>query len=178
MEKIKKIAPERLQEDACVILDVRTSMEHRQSALDLPHHHIPLNQLEVESFMRKVGASADHPLYLLCRSGNRAAQAAGAFAKAGYHNVYVIEGGLMGCAESGLPVRSGSGISLERQVRIAAGAIVMVSLLLGATLTPYLYVLAGIVGAGLIFSGVTDRCGLALLLTKAPWNQPQGRPTS
>ncbi len=33
------------------------------------------------------------------------------------------------------------------------------------------YGLSGFVGAGLIFAGVTDWCGMGLLLARAPWNR-------
>jgi hypothetical protein len=31
--------------------------------------------------------------------------------------------------------------------------------------------LSGFVGAGLIFAGVTDFCGMGLLLARMPWNK-------
>ncbi len=62
-------------------------------------------------------------------------------------------------------------ISLERQVRIAAGAIVLTGVLLGWRVHPGFFGLSGFVGAGLIFAGITDWCGMGLLIAKAPWNQ-------
>jgi hypothetical protein len=61
-------------------------------------------------------------------------------------------------------------MSLERQVRIAAGALVLTGVLLGAFVHPYWLGLAGFVGAGLVFAGVTDTCGMGLLLARMPWN--------
>lgn len=62
-------------------------------------------------------------------------------------------------------------ISLERQVRIAAGSLVLVGVLLGALVNPAGYYLSGFVGAGLTFAGITDTCAMGMLLAKMPWNQ-------
>ena len=62
-------------------------------------------------------------------------------------------------------------IALERQVRIAAGSLVLLGVVLGAFVHPYLLGLAAFVGAGLVFAGVTDTCGMGMLLARMPWNQ-------
>jgi hypothetical protein len=36
---------------------------------------------------------------------------------------------------------------------------------------PYCAGLAAFVGAGLVFAGVTDTCGMAMVLARMPWNQ-------
>jgi hypothetical protein len=43
--------------------------------------------------------------------------------------------------------------------------------LLGWFVEPLFVFLSAFVGAGLVFAGVTDTCGLGLLLAKAPWNR-------
>ncbi len=68
-------------------------------------------------------------------------------------------------------VRGRKTISLERQVRIGAGSLVLAGVLLGWFVRPEFIWLSGLVGAGLVFAGITDICGLALLLAKAPWNR-------
>jgi len=65
-------------------------------------------------------------------------------------------------------------MSLERQVRIAAGSLVLVGAVLALVVHPYFAALSALVGAGLIFAGVTDTCGMALLLARMPWNQVAG----
>jgi hypothetical protein len=57
-----------------------------------------------------------------------------------------------------------------RQVQIAAGSLVVAGTLLGAFVHPAWLVLSGFVGAGLVFAGITNTCGLALLLARMPWN--------
>ena len=91
---------------------------------------------------------------------------------AGYTNVINVAGGTSAWDEAGLPVvRGKKAMSLERQVRIAAGALVLIGSLLGAFVSPYWIGLAVFVGAGLVFAGITDTCGMGMLLSRMPWNQ-------
>jgi rhodanese-related sulfurtransferase len=167
-----------------IILDVRTKMEHLEKSIAFPHTHVPLDELNPDDFMMRHGLDKDSEVYILCRSGKRATQAAQKFLGAGYHNVYVIEGGIMACEDCGHNLK-GHGvkspnpnnsttkrpISLERQVRITAGALTATGALLSFVVDPVFSLIPLFIGSGLIFAGITDRCGMALLLTKAPWNQ-------
>ena len=91
---------------------------------------------------------------------------------AGYSNVVNVDGGTQAWDQADLPVVRGKKmISLERQVRIAAGLLVLTSSLLGAFVSVYWIGLAAFVGAGLIFAGITDTCGMGLMLARMPWNQ-------
>ena len=115
--------------------------------------------------------SAGKPIYVMCQSGNRAKRAAEKIEKAGIDSVSVIEGGMNAWEAAGLPVQRGrTTLSLERQVRIAAGTLVLLGVVLGFSVTPVMYALSGLVGAGLIFAGITDTCGMGLLLARMPWN--------
>jgi predicted branched-subunit amino acid permease len=62
-------------------------------------------------------------------------------------------------------------ISLERQVRIVAGSLVLIGVLLGWFVHRGFFGLSAFVGAGLVFAGITDFCGMGLLLAKLPWNK-------
>lgn len=85
----------------------------------------------------------------------------------------MVEGGTLAWEAAGFPVERGESrvISLERQVRIGAGALVVSGVLLARFVHPAFLWLSGFVGAGLVFAGVTDTCGMGMLLAKAPWNQ-------
>lgn len=155
----------------CIVLDVRTGVEHAGVALKQEHHHIPLDEFDAKKFLRDNRIDPARPVYTLCRSGKRATQAAEALIAAGHDNVQVVEGGITACEAAGIPVRKGTVMSLERQVRIAAGLLVILGVALGASVSPWFYALAGFVGGGLVFAGVTDYCGMALVLAKAPWNK-------
>lgn len=156
---------------SCIVLDVRTDVEHREVSLKQAHHHVPLDQLNPARFMQENKVDAARPVYILCRSGRRATQAAESFMAAGHGNVHVVEGGIIACEAAGIPVRKEKVMSLERQVRITAGALVVIGVVLGALVSPWFYILSGFAGAGLVFAGITDTCAMGLLLANAPWNR-------
>jgi hypothetical protein len=88
-----------------------------------------------------------------------------------------VEGGTQAWDQAGLPViRGEKTISLERQVRIAAGLLVVSGTALGAFVHPYFLGLAAFVGAGLVFAGITDTCGMGMILARMPWNQVASTP--
>ncbi len=150
------------------LIDVRTPVEFRE--LHVEHaRNVPLDQLDPVAVMQARNGSKDEPLYLICRSGSRGRPACEKFLAAGFSNVVNVEGGTLACVEAGLPVvRGKKAISLERQVRIAAGSLVMLGVLLGWLVHPALAGLSAFVGAGLIFAGITDTCGMGMMLARMP----------
>jgi rhodanese-related sulfurtransferase len=122
------------------------------------------------------GFAKDQPVFVLCRSGSRAKQAAEKLETEGFRECTVVEGGTLAWAEAGLPLNRGNSkvMSLERQVRIAAGTIVLCGVLLAHFVNPAFIWLSGFVGAGLIFAGITDTCAMGMLISKLPWNQRSG----
>ena len=160
------------QSGKCVeLVDVRTPVEFREVHLDIAKN-VPLDQLDPASLMQSRTGSASEPLYLICRSGSRGQQACDKFAKAGFTNIINVEGGTLACVDAGLPVTRGQkAISLERQVRIAAGLLVVLGLVLGTVAHEGFLGLSGFVGIGLVFAGITDTCGMGMILARMPWNQ-------
>jgi len=158
--------------DPLTLIDVRTPVEygevHAVGAVN-----IPLDRVSKEALVAAGCTDCGRPVYLLCRSGQRATKAAAKLRECGYAQPVVITGGTQAWAEAGLPVTRGAvkAISLERQVRIAAGALVFTSAILAHFVNPNFVWLAGFVGAGLVFAGVTDFCGMGLLLARMPWNR-------
>jgi hypothetical protein len=61
-------------------------------------------------------------------------------------------------------------MSLERQVRIVMGCLILVSSLL-AFYSIYWIALVAFFGAGLIFSGAANFCGWSPILARMPWNR-------
>jgi rhodanese-related sulfurtransferase len=89
-------------------------------------------------------------------------------------DVYHLPGGIRAWKRAGLPVErapGSSGLTIQRQVQITAGSLVVVGVVLGATLSPWWLALAGCVGAGLVFAGATGTCGMAALLARLPHNR-------
>ena len=154
------------------LLDVRTPAEHAE--IHVPGVHlVSLDRLDASALAGVNRFAKDKPLYIFCRSGERARRAADKLAQHGYLQCHIVEGGTTAWAEAGLPVNRGARqvISLERQVRIAAGLIVLGGVLLAHFVNPAFIWLSGFIGAGLTFAGITDWCGMGLLIAKLPWNQ-------
>ena len=154
------------------LLDVRTPAEHAE--IHVPGVHLaPLDRLDPAQLLGANGFAKNQPVFVFCRSGGRAKQAAEQLEKSGFEDCEVVEGGTMAWAEAGLPVNRGTSsvMSLERQVRIAAGAIVLAGALLAQFVNPGFLWVSGFVGAGLIFAGLTDTCAMGMMIAKLPWNQ-------
>jgi rhodanese-related sulfurtransferase len=170
---MKMISPVELQkilatQPSSAVIDVRTPIEFAE--VHVPQaQNIPLDELKPSSLqLRK-----DQPVYLLCRSGQRATKAAEKFSREGFSQSIIVEGGTLAWIEANLPVTRSSVkiISLERQVRIVAGSLVLIGVLLGWFVQRGFFGLSAFVGAGLVFAGITDFCGMGLLLAKLPWNK-------
>jgi rhodanese-related sulfurtransferase len=170
---MKTISPAELQkiltaQPSSPVIDVRTPVEFAE--VHVPQaRSIPLDELKPSSLQLQ----KDQPVYLLCRSGQRATKAAEKFSREGFTQPVVVEGGTLAWIDSNLPVTRSAVkvISLERQMRIAAGAIVFTGVLLAHFVNFSFIWLSGLVGAGLVFAGITDFCGMGLLLAKLPWNK-------
>lgn len=163
-------AADLLKADPAVrLLDVRTPSEfesvHIRGAYNLPLDRLGEHAREI----RGVG----DPLLLVCQSGQRARKAEEVLKAIGLESLHVLDGGVTGWVAAGLPVvRGANRLSLERQVRIAAGALAATGGLLAALVDPAFGLLSAFVGGGLVFAGVTDACGMAMLLAKLPGNRP------
>lgn len=174
------ISPARLAEltnaaQPIELIDVRTPFEFRDAHVK-GARNIPLDQLDPKSFLHQRKGASSEPLYLICQSGSRGQKACERFVQAGFKNVVNIEGGTMACITAGLPIMRGKkAVSLERQVRIAAGSLVLIGAALAWLVHPAFIGLSAFIGAGLVFAGITDTCGMAMVLAKMPWNQTKNR---
>jgi rhodanese-related sulfurtransferase len=161
--------------EAVDIIDVRTPAE-----FDAVHATdatlIPLDRISAADVRAKRRTGAEKPVFVICKSGQRAAKAAEKLQAEGMANVVSIAGGTSAWEGAGLPVVRGASkvIPLERQVRIGAGILVLTGVILGWRIHPAFYGLSAFVGAGLLFAGITDWCGMGMLLAKMPWNQRGG----
>lgn len=154
------------------VLDVRTGAEFRAMRVR-GSRNVPLDAVSAEAARAGRPAAAAGPTYVVCKGGGRARMAAAKLRAEGFPCV-VVEGGTDACAKAGLPVERDAGAhgwSLDRQVRLIAGMLVLTGTALGAFVHPIGYGLAAFVGAGLTFAGATDICGMALVLGRCPWNR-------
>lgn len=162
-------AAEMLRAGDALLVDVREADERARAHIP-GSAHLPLSRLAEAELAVQQG----RPVIFHCASGARTAQAAPALAaRAQGCEAYVIEGGIAAWRGAGLPVAEDrrAPLPLMRQVQIVAGSLVVLGVLLGALVAPAFYGLAGFVGAGLVFAGVTGFCGMANLLAVMPWNR-------
>ena len=155
------------------IIDVRTPGEfagaHLVGACNLPFGSVALTQFARE------GVTETETVFVICQSGGRSRLSCETLAKAGMAGAVSVDGGVGAWLASGYAVeRRADGrtvMALERQVRIVAGSLVLAGCALGWWVHPAFFGLAAFIGAGLVVAGITDFCGMGLLLTKLPWNQ-------
>lgn len=155
----------RLIEQGAIVVDIRDADEHARQRIKGARHH-PLNALTTLD-----GISA--PIIFHCRAGRRTADNAARLRSATGNEAYVLEGGIEAWKRAGLPVMEDptQPIEMGRQVQIASGSLILLGVLLGSGVAPQFYGLAGLVGAGLVFAGVSGWCGMARLLEIMPWNR-------
>jgi rhodanese-related sulfurtransferase len=146
------------------IIDIRGSDEFARARLPGAENR----PLETLTPLEGEGVTIFH-----CRSGARTAANAQRLAGCCPGEGYILEGGLEGWRKAGLPVieNRSAPIEIMRQVQIAAGLLVLAGVLLGLWVSPLGFGVAGFVGAGLTFAGVTGWCGMARLLAMLPWNR-------
>ncbi|MEV6109957.1 rhodanese-like domain-containing protein [Streptomyces sp. NPDC051940] len=155
------------------LLDVRTPAEFETAHIP-GSYNVPLDTLrEHRAELRR---HLDEDVVLICRSGARAGQAERALAEAGLPNLRVLQGGIVAWEAAGAPVRRGrQRWELERQVRLVAGSIVLVTGLAGLAV-PGLHLIGTAVGAGLTFAALSNTCAMGMLLSKLPYNRgPRAR---
>jgi rhodanese-related sulfurtransferase len=148
-------------------IDVRSASEYATGHIPASIN-IPMEQIETRVDDLEKGV----PIVLFCQGGVRAHQVARLLEPCG-RDLAVLEGGTSAWIQAGLPVVStvASRWSLERQVRLVAGALVVLGVVLALTWNHRWIYLAGFVGLGLTVAGLTNFCGMGLLLLKMPWNR-------
>jgi len=165
----------RLKSDSQVaLLDVRSPAEYRSG--HIPGARLaPLDELEgsnLAGLANGAGVRADNPIYLTCQAGLRAEQAAEVLHRAGLTHLTLVQGGTEAWQKAGLPVKScGSALSLERQVQIAVGSLLILKVFFGFSVHELFFIAGAVVGAGLITAGLTGWCGMARLIGRMPWNR-------
>jgi rhodanese-related sulfurtransferase len=150
------------------LVDVRSAGEYATGHIP-GTLNVPMEQIEA----RISDLILDGPVILICQGGQRACICAELIASK-HKNVSVLEGGTSAWVADGHPVvvNSVSRWSLERQVRLAAGLLVVLGVSLSLVVDSKWIYLAGFVGLGLTFAGATDVCMMARLLAIMPWNKP------
>jgi glyoxylase-like metal-dependent hydrolase (beta-lactamase superfamily II)/rhodanese-related sulfurtransferase len=156
------------QDPQTKILDVRSALEFSQ--VHIEHSlNIPIDMISAK--INELSQSRQNYL-VLCHTGNRAAMAADMLIQSGIHTVKVMEGGIVRWQKEKLPVIKGQGgMSLERQVRLIAGSLVLLGIMMSWLLNWAFIFVSVFVSSGLIYAGLTDNCLMGMLLMKLPYNK-------
>jgi rhodanese-related sulfurtransferase len=152
------------------ILDVRTPAEFETAHID-GSYNVPLDVLNDHGSEVAERLDQGHDVVLVCRSGQRAAQAADLLRSTGVSGGSVLENGIADWEGRGFEVNRGiQRWDLERQVRLVAGSIVLSSVL-GSVAIPRLKWLAAAIGAGLSYAAISNTCAMGTALSKLPYNR-------
>lgn len=167
MQNIGAKAAQALLAQGALLVDIRTAEEYAREHID-GARHVPAGDVAAGMFAQTV--------IFHCRSGHRTQMYAETLRGSAQGGAYVLEGGIDGWKRAGLPVvrKAGQPMELQRQVQIAAGGLILLGVLLGWLAHPGFYALAGLVGAGLVFAGLSGFCGMARVLARMPWNRSMG----
>jgi rhodanese-related sulfurtransferase len=151
-----------------VVVDVREYVEFAAGHID-GARLAPLGKVEC---MAEVWPR-EQTLVLVCKAGGRAEQARRRLAAMGFADLAVLEGGMDRWSREGRPVvkERRQPWALERQVRIAAGSLVLITLALAMVVSKLWLIATGLVGGGLVFAGVSNICMMASVLGRLPWNR-------
>lgn len=169
---MKTISPreaQRLIDEGAALIDIREVDERAREYIACARH-APLSQLEKSKLGPLPGKVIFH-----CRSGVRTQGNSARLAAAAGEGceAFIVEGGLEGWRKAGLPtvLDRSQPIDLQRQAQIGAGLLLWIGALLGFLVSPWFFAVPFLVGGGLLFAGLTGRCGMVLLLSRAPWNR-------
>jgi rhodanese-related sulfurtransferase len=155
------------------VIDVRTPGEYASGHLP-GAHNIPLDHLDAA--VPALKAAADRgDLLIVCASGARSATACRRLADQGIAAA-TLTGGTAAWTQLGHDTHRPAGArtpwAMDRQVRLAAGTLVLTGLIAGRRWNAARWLSAGVAG-GLVFSALTDTCGMAKILARLPHNQPR-----
>ncbi|MEV8546587.1 rhodanese-like domain-containing protein [Streptomyces sp. NPDC051572] len=158
------------------VIDVRTPAEyasgHLPGALNIPLDH-------VRRALPEIRHAAEHgDILVVCASGARSENACKLLSEQGIVTA-TLAGGTGAWAADGHDLHrpaacdTRAGWRMERQVRFTAGTLVLLGLALGLLVHPAFQLLAACIAGGLVYSAVTDTCGMAVVLGKLPHNRPR-----
>lgn len=154
------------------LIDVRTPVEHEEMRIS-GSQLMPLDRLDPAA-VKSASTNAEQCV-LICRSGKRAEQAFQKLQSAGCDKLAILEGGVLAWEAAGLPVERTERkvLPLMRQVQLVIGLILIASSILTFTVDKNFVIIPAFLGCGLTMAGATGWCGLAILLSKMPWNKVQ-----
>ncbi len=162
-------AKQKLDSGKYILLDVRTLPEHKKEFIP-GSIHIELNDLESNQDKIEKLLDTYEGIIVYCETGGRGGSACSILSSLFPDKIYNLEGGIQGWKASGLGVTK-IGMPINAQVRLVAGILVLLGIVLEYAVFPGGIILSILVSLGLIYSGITNNCMMANLLAKMPWNK-------
>ncbi len=171
----KELQPKLTADPTLKLIDVRTSAEYDYERA-VGAVNVPLNDFDAAAVIRQHGLSNEQPVYLICKMGGRSQKACDQLRAAGLTSVVNVTGGTDRWIADQLPAIKREGekapFAIHRQVQLLAGGLALAGALL-SFVHPRWALLSAFIGAGLMFSGLTNTCGMASVLGQMPWNRPK-----
>ena len=152
-----------------MVLDVRKGSEDSEIAPKRKYYFVELPNFDVAQFIKEHGLKGGHAYCAKAECAQAKQQRS--LKRGGYTNVSIIRGGIDSLRGKAEFVHEKTAISMERQVRIAAGALVLFGCILAFAMNSAFLLLPAFVGCGLIYAGISNTCAMASLLAKMPWNK-------
>ncbi len=162
-----------MQEDKALLIDVREKNEFAAEHI-LGAKLMPLSKFDP----RWISNEAHRKIVLQCQSGNCSQAVTNKMFAAGFRKIVYLKGGLAAWKTAEYPtvVNEEATINIFRQVQIVTGSLVLLGIILGAFISPWCLIISGLVGAQLVFAGITDTIAIAMLIARLPLNQPKVNP--
>jgi len=164
-----KTLKEWVDADEVVVIDVREPAEHSTKKIDgtilLPVGRICTGDLP------ELGGKK---LVVHCLKGGRGENACQKILSEQFEGeIYNLEGGIEAWEAAGLPVEKGCRkvLPLDRQMQLTVGLLIVLAAGLAHFVAPSFIFLAGFLGLGLTFAGLTGMCPLRSFIASMPWNQ-------
>jgi rhodanese-related sulfurtransferase len=171
---LPKEAQALLAQGDALLIDVREPKEfmaeHIAYAVSIP-------LAEIEHLTTHLNIPAGKTLIFQCQKGGRGQKACDLHLslRDHHHEIRNLTGGIVAWKEEGFPViattEHHSRIPLNQQVLIGAGSLILSSTIVGLLGVQLGFFLAATFSLALIFAGFTGWCGMAIVLSKMPWNR-------
>jgi rhodanese-related sulfurtransferase len=158
-----------LADNAIELVDIRELDEYARE--NIPGSKlVPLSDIETYDFGPD---NRNKKVVFHCAGGIRTAQAAAELCRTGFCEVYTLKDGIEGWKAAGLKTRFNkkAPISIMRQVQIIVGTSMLLGIVLGLEISPWFFGLSAVMGAGLLFAGISGTCAMANVLARLPYNQ-------